>query len=70
MCALSFQVLFGEPQELVFTIPILEPLPQQYFVRAVSERWLGAEAVVAISFQHTRPPHTKLLDLHPSLSRP
>ena len=70
MCALSSQVLFGEPQELVFTIPIFEPLPPQYFVRAVSDRWLGAEAVVAISFQHLilpelHPPHTKLLNLYP-----
>ena len=70
MCALSSQVLFGEPQELVFTIPIFEPLPPQYFVRAVSDRWLGAEAVVAISFQYLillelHPPHTKLLNLHP-----
>ena len=64
------QVILGEPQELVFTIPIFEPLPPQYFVRAVSDRWLGAEAVVAISFQHLilpelHPPHTALLNLHP-----
>ena len=60
----------GEPQELVFAIPIFEPLPAQYYVRAISDRWLGAEAVAAISFQHlilpeVHPPHTKLLDLHP-----
>ena len=70
LCPLSSQVLFGEPQELVFTIPIFDPLPLQYFVRAVSDRWLGVEAVVAISFKHLilpelHPPHTKLLDLHP-----
>ena len=64
------QVLAKEPQDLVFTIPIFEPLPPQYYVRAVSDRWLGAESVVAISFQHLilpelHPPHTKLLDLHP-----
>jgi len=67
MCALSSQVPFGEPQELVFTIPILKP---KYFVQAISDRWLGAEAMVVISFQHLtlpelHPPHTKLLDLHP-----
>ena len=64
------QVQAGEPQELVFAIPIFEPLPAQYYVRAISDRWLGAEAVAAISFQHLilpelHPPHTKLLDLHP-----
>ena len=64
------KVLSGDPQELVFTIPIFEPLPPQYFVRVVSDRWLGAESVVALSFQHLilpelHPPHTRLLDLHP-----
>lgn len=59
-----------EQQSLVFTIPIFEPLPPQYFVRVNSDRWLHAEAVVAISFKHLilpdlHPPHTKLLDLHP-----
>lgn len=59
-----------EAQDLVFTIPIFEPLPPQYFVRVTSDRWLGAESVVAISFQHLilpelHPPHTKLLDLQP-----
>lgn len=54
----------------MFTIPIFEPLPPQYFVRVISDRWLHAEAVVAISFKHLilpelHPPHTKLLDLHP-----
>lgn len=39
-------------QTLTFTIPIFEPLPTQYYVRAVSDRWLGAEAVEPISFQH------------------
>ena len=64
------QVKEKEPQDLVFTIPIFEPLPPQYYVRVISDRWLGAESVVAISFQHLilpelHPPHTKLLDLQP-----
>ncbi|XP_065652394.1 activating signal cointegrator 1 complex subunit 3 isoform X2 [Hydra vulgaris] len=59
-----------EEQSLVFTIPIFEPLPPQYYVRAVSDRWLHSEAVVAISFKHLilpdlHPPHTELLDLQP-----
>ena len=64
------QVMEQEPQELVFTIPIAEPLPPQYYVRATSDRWIKSESVVAISFKHLilpelHPPHTKLLDLHP-----
>ena len=64
------QVLQQEQQELVFTIPIFEPLPPQYYVKATSDHWLGSQSVVAISFQHLilpelHPPHSKLLDLHP-----
>ncbi|XP_013879087.1 activating signal cointegrator 1 complex subunit 3 [Austrofundulus limnaeus] len=64
------QVLSGEPQHIVFTIPIFEPLPSQYYIKAVSDRWLGAEAVCIINFQNLilperHPPHTELLDLQP-----
>nr|XP_040137973.1 activating signal cointegrator 1 complex subunit 3 [Ictidomys tridecemlineatus] len=68
--ALKKQVISKEAQLLVFTIPIFEPLPSQYYIRAVSDRWLGAEAVCIINFQHLilperHPPHTELLDLQP-----
>ncbi|KAM3873609.1 activating signal cointegrator 1 complex subunit 3 [Diretmus argenteus] len=64
------QVVTEEPQNIVFTIPIFEPLPSQYYIRAVSDRWLGAEAICIINFQHLilperHPPHTELLDLQP-----
>uniref|UniRef100_A0AAY4D3E8 Activating signal cointegrator 1 complex subunit 3 n=1 Tax=Denticeps clupeoides TaxID=299321 RepID=A0AAY4D3E8_9TELE len=64
------QVVTGEPQQVVFTIPIFEPMPSQYYIRAVSDRWLGSEAVCIINFQHLilperHPPHTELLDLQP-----
>uniref|UniRef100_A0A8B9HHQ3 Activating signal cointegrator 1 complex subunit 3 n=1 Tax=Astyanax mexicanus TaxID=7994 RepID=A0A8B9HHQ3_ASTMX len=56
--------------QVVFTIPIFEPMPSQYYIRAVSDRWLGSEAVCIINFQHLilperHPPHTELLDLQP-----
>ncbi|KAK9785880.1 hypothetical protein WJX73_006814 [Symbiochloris irregularis] len=55
---------------IAFTIPIFEPLPSQYYIRAVSDDWLGAEAMHALSFQglvlpERHPPHTELLDLDP-----
>lgn len=57
-------------QSVTFTIPIFEPLPPQYYIRAISERWLGSETVVPISFRNLilpqlHPPHTSLLDLQP-----
>ncbi|XP_068602904.1 activating signal cointegrator 1 complex subunit 3 [Brachionichthys hirsutus] len=63
------QVISGEPQNIVFTIPIFEPLPSQYYIKAVSDRWLGAEAVCIMNFQNLilpeRHPPTPLLDLQP-----
>lgn len=57
-------------QTVTFTIPIFEPLPPQYYIRVVSDRWLQAEAFHTVSFQHLilpelHPPHTELLDLRP-----
>ncbi|KAJ2369024.1 activating signal cointegrator 1 complex subunit 3 [Coemansia sp. RSA 2610] len=59
-----------EPKVSVFTIPVHEPLPTQIFIRAVSDRWIGAETVTAVSFKHLMLPehhevHTDLLDLQP-----
>ncbi|KAL4233009.1 activating signal cointegrator 1 complex subunit [Mactra antiquata] len=64
------QMYNKEDPSLVFTIPIFEPLPTQYYVKAISDRWLGCESMCAISFQHLilperHPPHTELLDLQP-----
>lgn len=42
----------GEPQKLSFTVPIFEPHPPQYYIRAVSDSWLHAEAFYTISFQN------------------
>uniref|UniRef100_A0A8C6SMC7 Activating signal cointegrator 1 complex subunit 3 n=1 Tax=Neogobius melanostomus TaxID=47308 RepID=A0A8C6SMC7_9GOBI len=64
------QVVTEEPQHIVFTIPIFEPLPSQYYIKVVSDRWIGAEAICIINFQNLilperHPPHTELLDLQP-----
>lgn len=57
------KVFNSEPQELVMTIPLVEPLPPQYFVRATSDKWLGSVSYLTLSFQHLilpeiHPPHT------------
>ncbi|RDL31450.1 p-loop containing nucleoside triphosphate hydrolase [Venustampulla echinocandica] len=59
-----------DDHELNFTIPLADPLPTQIYVRAVSDRWLGAETVHPISFQHlirpdTESVYTDLLNLQP-----
>jgi activating signal cointegrator complex subunit 3 len=59
-----------DEHSLTFTIPIYEPLPPQYYIKIASDRWLGNDLTVPLSFKHLLlpeeyPPHTALLDLHP-----
>ncbi|XP_018470327.2 DExH-box ATP-dependent RNA helicase DExH12 [Raphanus sativus] len=58
----------SEDHTLNFTVPIFEPLPHQYFVRVVSDKWLGSQTLLPVSFKHLilpekYPPPTELLDL-------
>lgn len=51
-------------------VPVFEPLPPLYFIRVVSDRWLGSETILPVSFRHLilpekYPPPTELLDLQP-----
>ncbi|XP_055550848.1 activating signal cointegrator 1 complex subunit 3 [Wyeomyia smithii] len=64
------QTIRGEVQELVMTIPLKDPLPPQYYIRATSDSWLGSSNLVPLSFKHlilpeVHPPHTELLPLQP-----
>jgi antiviral helicase SLH1 len=66
---LTKKKLYDE-HEMNFTIPLSDPLPSQIYVRAVSDRWLGAETVTPVSFQHLIRPdtesiYTDLLNLQP-----
>ena len=56
--------------EMHFTIPLSDPLPTQIYVCAISDRWLGAETITPVSFQHlirpdTESVYTDLLNLQP-----
>lgn len=64
------QVMYKDTQELVMTIPLKEPLPSQYYIKVVSDVWLGSYTMHPLSFQHlilpeVHPPHTELLPLQP-----
>ncbi|KAJ2555704.1 Pre-mRNA splicing, partial [Coemansia sp. RSA 1933] len=53
---------------LEFACALTEPLPPQYFVSVTSDRWIGAETRVAVSFKHLQLPDkafppTELLDM-------
>ncbi|XP_076308174.1 U5 small nuclear ribonucleoprotein l(3)72Ab isoform X1 [Tachypleus tridentatus] len=62
---------FAEDEHVVkFFVPVFEPLPPQYFIRIVSDRWIGSETQLPVSFRHLilpekYPPPTELLDLQP-----
>ena len=67
----SLKHKFRDEEHVVqFAIPVGDPLPPQYFLKVVSDRWLHSAAVLPISFRHLilprkYPPHTELLDLQP-----
>ena len=46
----------AEPQKLSFTVPIFEPHPPQYYIRAVSDSWLQSEAFYTVSFHNLELP--------------
>ena len=53
-----------------FTVPVVDPMPPNYFVSLVSDRWMHCETRVTLNFQklilpEKFPPHTQLLDLQP-----
>jgi pre-mRNA-splicing helicase BRR2 len=53
-----------------FFVPIYEPLPPQYFIRVISDKWLSSETQLPVSFRHLilpekHAPPSELLDLQP-----
>ena len=60
----------GEVTEHIvdFTVPITEPMPPNYFISLVSDRWMHSETKIPVSFQklilpERFPAHTQLLDM-------
>lgn len=59
-----------DEHSVTITVPMFEPVPPNYYISVVSERWLHAETRLPISFKHLIlpakfPPPTALLDLQP-----
>ncbi|XP_067928050.1 U5 small nuclear ribonucleoprotein 200 kDa helicase-like [Watersipora subatra] len=53
-----------------FFVPVFEPLPPQYFIKVISDRWIASETQLPVSFRHLILPEkyplpTELLDLQP-----
>ena len=60
----------GAPIVLECCVPVFEPLPASYWVRAVSDRWMGLQSLTELSFRslslpERTQPHTNLLNLAP-----
>ena len=58
------------PTTLTFTVPLPDPPPSHYYVRCISDEWLGAEIVLRLPLDGVVPPAgddapAELLDLDP-----
>ena len=59
-----------DEHNVTITVPMFEPVPPNYYISVVSDRWLHAETRLPISFKHLIlpekfPPPTPLLELQP-----
>ncbi|KAL4073668.1 putative RNA helicase [Scleroderma citrinum] len=59
-----------DEHNVTITVPMFEPVPPNYYISLVSDRWLHAETRLPISFKHLIlpekfPPPTPLLDMQP-----
>ncbi|CAL1708453.1 unnamed protein product [Somion occarium] len=59
-----------DEHNMTLTVPMFEPVPPNYYISVVSDRWLHAETRLPISFKHLILPEkfpqpTPLLDLQP-----
>lgn len=67
----SLRQRYSEEEHIVsFTVSISDPVPPNYYISIVSDRWLHSETRLPLSFQHLIrpepfPAHTALLDLQP-----
>lgn len=67
---LTKMMMKDSKHKMTFAIPLHEPLPSQYYIRAINDQWLGAETTLPVSLQSLilprgMVPHTELLDLEP-----
>lgn len=61
-----------DEHNVTLTVPMSEPVPPNYYISVISDRWLHAETRLPISFKHLILPEkfpqpTPLLDLQPLL---
>ncbi|KAI0312140.1 hypothetical protein OF83DRAFT_1218447, partial [Amylostereum chailletii] len=59
-----------DEHNITLTVPMFEPVPPNYYISVISDRWLHAETRLPISFKHLILPEkfplpTPLLDLQP-----
>lgn len=59
-----------EEHHVTFYVPLYEPLPPNYFIKVISDRWLHSGTTLPVTFKRLILPekyatHTELLDLQP-----
>lgn len=63
----------NDEKKIEVVIPVRDPLPPQYYIRVLSDMWVGCELLSVVSFRDLIMPlftqqgnqHTNLLNLHP-----
>jgi pre-mRNA-splicing helicase BRR2 len=60
----------NETHFVSFSVPMFDPMPPMYFIKVISDRWIGSEATLPVSFHRLilpapNPRETELLDLQP-----
>lgn len=54
----------GTPTKISFNVPIFEPHPPQYYIRAISDSWLHAETLFTVSFHNLTLPQVNRTIAH------
>ena len=47
-----------------FFVPVFEPLPPQYFIRVISDRWIASETQLPVSFRWNRTNTNSFIIIH------
>lgn len=60
----------GDEHYVSITVPMFDPVPPNYYISIISDRWLHSKTQLPVSFKHLIlperfPPPTPLLDLQP-----
>lgn len=65
---------YRQEHRLSFAVGLYDPMPPQYFIKVISDRWLQCETTMPVSFKHLVLPDrfsapTQLLEMYPRTTK-